>query len=293
MTVEELLEKAARPRKLASPYHKFYGGKLQVMPKVAIRTVRDFDLWYTPGVAQPCREIEKAPELAYEYTNKWNQVAIVSDGTRVLGLGDIGGLAGLPVMEGKAILFKYLGGVDAFPLCLNTKDPDEIVKVCKLIEPTFGGINLEDISKPKCFYVLEKAREELDIPVWHDDQQGTATVVLAGVINALKSVGKKLDEVLISIIGVGSANTRGAIVLERAGVNMKNIMMVDSKGILNPNRKDIEAIKEKEPHKWNFCLKTNAEGRIGGIAESLKDVDVCIAASRPGPGFPLVLQYAQ
>jgi malate dehydrogenase (oxaloacetate-decarboxylating) len=285
VTVEELLEKAQRPRKLAPPYHKFYGGKLQVMPKVAIRTVRDFDVWYSPGVAQPCREIDKEPELVYEYTNRWNQVAVVSDGTRVLGLGDIGGMAGLPVMEGKAILFKYLGGVDGFPICLSTKDPDEIVNVCKLIEPTFGGINLEDISKPKCFYVLEKTREELDIPVWHDDQQGTATVVLAGVLNALKLVGKKIDEATISIIGSGAANTRAILVLERAGAKMENMFAVDSKGILNPNRKDIEAIKDKEVHKWNFCLKTNGEGRVGGIAESLKDVDLCIAASRPGPGI--------
>ncbi|OYT50784.1 malate dehydrogenase [Candidatus Bathyarchaeota archaeon ex4484_135] len=187
-------------------------------------------------------------------------------------------------MEGKALLFKYLGGVDAFPLCIRTKDPDEIITFLKWIEPTFGGINLEDIAKPKCFYILEKAREELDIPVWHDDQQGTATVVLAGLINALKVVGKKMDEITVAMVGVGSANTRTALVLMRAGVKPGNIIMVDSKGILHPNRKDIEAKKGVEYYKWKFCLETNAEGREGGIPEALKGADVCIAMSRPGPG---------
>jgi malate dehydrogenase (oxaloacetate-decarboxylating) len=284
VTVEELLAKAKRPAKLATAYHAFYEGKLQVMPKCAIRGPYDFALWYTPGVAQPCREIKENPELVFQHTNRWNYVAIVSDGTRVLGLGDIGPEAGLPVMEGKALLFKYLGGVDAFPLCLATKDPDDIVTACRWIEPTFGGINLEDLSKPKCFYILDKAREQLNIPVWHDDQQGTATVILAGLINALKLVGKKMDEVLISLVGVGSANTRTAIVLMRAGAKPGNLIMVDSKGILHPDRKDLEAEKEENPWKWDFCLKTNAEGRTGGTAEALKGVDVCIAASKPGPG---------
>ena len=284
VTVEELLAKAKKPAKLATAYHTFYEGKLQVMPKCAIRTPYDFAIWYTPGVAQPCREIKENPELVFQHTNRWNYVAIVSDGTRVLGLGDIGPEAGLPVMEGKALLFKYLGGVDAFPLCLATKDPDDIVTACKWIEPTFGGINLEDISKPKCFYVLDKAREQLNIPVWHDDQQGTATVILAGLTNALKVVGKKMDEVLISVVGVGSANTRTALVLMRAGVKPGNLIMVDSKGILHPDRKDLEAEKEENPWKWDFCLKTNAEGRTGGTPEALKGVDVCIAASKPGPG---------
>jgi len=284
VTVEELLAKAKKPAKLAPAYHLFYEGKLQVMPKCAIRTPYDFAIWYTPGVAQPCKEIKEKPELVFQHTNRWNYVAVVSDGTRVLGLGNIGPEAGLPVMEGKALLFKYLGGVDAFPLCLSTTNPDEIITACKWIEPTFGGINLEDIEKPKCFYVLDKAREQLNIPVWHDDQQGTATVILAGLINALKVVGKKMDEALISIIGVGAANTRTAIALMRAGVKPRNIIMVDSKGILHPNRKDLEAEKKENPWKWDFCLKTNAEGRTGNMAEALKDVDVCIAASTPGPG---------
>jgi len=284
LTVEELLAKAKKPAKLAMAYHPFYEGKVQVMPKCAIRDPYDFAIWYTPGVAAPCKAIKENPELVFTYTNRWNYVAVVSDGSRVLGLGDIGPEAGLPVMEGKALLFKYLGGVDAFPICLATKDPDDIVTACKWLEPTFGGINLEDIAKPKCFYILDKAREQLKIPVWHDDQQGTATVILAGLINALKLTGKKMSEAKITMIGVGSANTRTAIVLMRAGVKPGNIIMADSKGILHPNRKDIEAKKEENPWKWDFCLKTNAEARTGDAAEALKGADVCIAASKPGPG---------
>ena len=283
-TVEELLEKAKKPAKLALAYHPFYQGKLQVMPKCAIRNMYDFSIWYTPGVAAPCREIHKDPELSFEHTNRWNYVAVVSDGTRVLGLGDIGPEAAMPVMEGKAILFKYLGGVDAFPICLATKDPDEIITALRWLEPTFGGINLEDIAKPKCFHILEKAREELNIPVWHDDQQGTATVVLAGLINALKIVGKKMDEITVAMVGAGAANYRTAVVLIKAGVKPGNIIMVDSKGILHPNRKDVEAKKDENPWKWEMCVKTNAEGREGGIPEAMKDADVCIAMSRPGPG---------
>jgi malate dehydrogenase (oxaloacetate-decarboxylating) len=284
LTVEELLEKAKRPAKLALAYHPFYRGKVQVMPKCPIRNPQDFGIWYTPGVAAACRAIKEKPEEVFRQTNRWNYVAVVSDGTRVLGLGDIGPEAGLPVMEGKALLFKYLGGVDAFPICLGTKDPEEIITACKWLEPTFGGINLEDIAKPKCFHVLEETRKRLNIPVWHDDQQGTATVILAGIINALRLTGKKMDEALITLIGAGSANTRTAIVLMRAGAKPGNLIVVDSQGILHPNRKDIEAEQEENPWKWDFCLKTNAEGRTGDMAEALKDVDACVAASKPGPG---------
>ncbi|MCR6691723.1 MAG: NADP-dependent malic enzyme [archaeon YNP-LCB-003-016] len=284
MDVKKLLERAQKPSLIAPQLHKFYEGKLQVMPKVPVRTLDDFSIWYTPGVAAACRKIQENPDLySFEYTNRWNYVAVVSDGTRVLGLGDIGPSAAMPVMEGKALLFKYLGGVDAFPLCVNTKDPDKLIEFLQLIEPSFGGINLEDIEKPKCFYVLEKAREKLNIPVWHDDQQGTATVVLAAVINALKLVGKKLSEVKIAMIGAGAANIKTADVLELAGAKPGNIILVDSKGILNQSRKDILE-KENDPWKWKWALKSNAEGLSGGIPEALKGADVCIAMSRPGPG---------
>jgi len=217
-------------------------------------------------------------------TNRANYVAVVSDGTRVLGLGDIGPEAAMPVMEGKALLFKYLGGVDAFPICLNTKDPDEIVRTCELIEPTFGGINLEDISKPKCFYVLDRTREKLKIPVWHDDQQGTATVILAGLLNALKIVGKKPSEALVTLIGVGSANTRTAYVLFRAGFKPGNLLLVDTKGILHAGRRDLEEEKKENPWKYELAQKTNSEGRTGDTAAALKGADAVVAASKPGPG---------
>ncbi|MGB9714353.1 MAG: NAD(P)-dependent malic enzyme [Candidatus Bathyarchaeales archaeon] len=281
-TVEELLTKAKKPAQLAPSMHKFYEGKVQVMPKCAIRSYEDFAIWYTPGVAAPCKEIQANTDKSFELTNRWNYVAVVSDGTRVLGLGDIGPEAAMPVMEGKALLFKYLGGVDAFPICLKTKDPEEIVRTCELIEPSFGGINLEDIEKPKCFYVLEKARERLQIPVWHDDQQGTATVILAGLINAFKIVGKNPKESLITLVGAGSANIRTAYVLIRWGINPGNMIMVDTKGIIHRGRKDIT--KEEDPWKYDLAQKTNAENRTGDIAEAFKGVDAVVAASKPGPG---------
>ncbi len=281
-TVEELLAKAKKPAQLASPLHRFYEGKVQVMPKCAIKSPKDFSIWYTPGVAQPCREIQANPEKSFELTNRWNYVAVVTDGTRVLGLGNIGPEAAMPVMEGKALLFKYLGGVDGFPICLRTKDPDEIVHACELIEPGFGGINLEDIEKPKCFYVLEKARERLQIPVWHDDQQGTATVILAGLMNSFKIVGKDPQKSLITLVGAGSANLRTAYVLIRWGINPGNIMLVDTKGLIFPGRKDIT--KEENPWKYELAQKTNAEGRTGDISEAFKGVDAVVAASKPGPG---------
>jgi malate dehydrogenase (oxaloacetate-decarboxylating) len=280
-TVDELLAKAKKPARLSSPMHRFYEGKMQVIPKCAIRSVDDFAIWYTPGVAAPCREIQADPDKSFELTNRWNYVAVVSDGTRVLGLGDIGPEAALPVMEGKALLFKYLGGVDAFPICLRTKDPEEIVRICKALEPSFGGINLEDIEKPKCFQILEKARAEMQIPVWHDDQQGTATVILAGLINAFKLVGKKPKESLITLVGSGAANIRTAYVLMKWGVKPGNIILVDSKGVVNVNRKDIT--KEEDPWKYDVTQKTNAEGRSGDIAEAFKGVDAVVAASKSGP----------
>jgi malate dehydrogenase (oxaloacetate-decarboxylating) len=280
-TVEELLAKAKKPAQIAPALHRFYEGKMQVMPKCAITSPNDFAVWYTPGVAAPCREIQADPDKSFDYTNRWNSVAVVTDGTRVLGLGDIGPEAALPVMEGKAMLFKYLGGVDAVAICLRTKDPDEIVRTCELLEPTFGGINLEDIEKPKCFYALEKARDKLNIPVWHDDQQGTATVILAGLINSFKIVGKKPRETLITLVGAGSANIRTAYVLMKWGVKPGNIILVDTKGVVHKGRKDIT---QEDPWKYELTQKTNAEGRTGDITQGFKGVDAVVAASKQGPG---------
>ncbi len=281
LNVEDLLAKANKPKEFAMKYHPFYTGKIQIAPKVPIRTFQDFSIWYTPGVAEPCKDIYKNRNEVYTHTNKSNFVAVVSDGTRVLGLGNIGAEAGLPVMEGKALLFKYLGGVDALPICLGTVDAENIISVVKWLTPTFGGINLEDIQKPKCYYILEKLREELDIPVWHDDQQGTALVTIAALFNALKVVGKKLGEVQITLIGAGSANMNVAKYLMIAGIKADNIIIVDSKGILHSGRVDV---KEKDPVKWEMCKKTNTEERTGDIIDALKDVDVLVAYSRSGPG---------
>ena len=281
-TEEELLAKAKRPAQIAPAMHKFYEGKMQVMPRCAITSPEDFAVWYTPGVAAPCRIIQANPEKSFELTNRWNSVAIISDGTRVLGLGDIGPEAALPVMEGKAMIFKYLGGVDAVAICLRTKDQDEIVRTCELLEPTFGGINLEDIEKPKCFYVLEKARDKLNIPVWHDDQQGTASVILAGLINSFKIVGKKPRDAVITLVGTGAANIRTAFILMRWGVKPGNIILVDSKGVVHRGRSDIT--EEEDPWKYELTQKTNGEGRTGDIAEAFKGVDAVVAASKQGPG---------
>lgn len=284
--VEELLARAKKPAEDALHLHPYYRGKVQMAAKCPVRGLDDFAIWYTPGVAAPCREIQKNPDLAYEYTNKGNTVAVVSDGTRVLGLGDIGPLAGLPVMEGKALLFKYLGGVDAVPICLDTRDPYRIILAVKWIQPAFGGINLEDIEQPKCFRVLDMLRSdpEVQIPVWHDDQQGTATVTLAGVINALKVVGKRMDEIKVSIIGVGAASVATIRLLVACGVPFGNIIACDSRGILHPGRDDIARRKIEFVDKWRICQLSNADRREGGPAEAMRGTDVCIALSKPGPG---------
>jgi len=286
LTKEELLARARKPGEDAMRLHPFYHGKIETVPKCVVRDFRDFAIWYTPGVASPCRAIEANKELVYEYTNKGNTIAIVSDGTRVLGLGNIGPEAGLPVMEGKALLFKYLGGVDAVPLCLDTSDADEIINTVRLIQPSFGGINLEDIQQPKCFKVLDTLRADSDItiPVWHDDQQGTATVLLAGLINALKIVGKELKNIKVVLIGLGAANVATLRLLLASGMTMDQLVAVDSKGILHSGRTDIEERQDEFVYKWRVCQESNVEGRRGGIAEALRGADVCIAFSRPGPG---------
>mgnify|MGYP001499070320 FL=1 len=280
--VAALLAQAQRPGEEALRLHPFYHGKLEVTPKCPIHSCDDFSVWYSPGVAAPCRDIAAHPEQVFAHTNKANFVAVVSDGTRVLGLGDIGPHAALPVMEGKAVLFKYLGGVDAFPICLGTKDPEEIIQACKWLEPSFGGINLEDIAKPKCFYILERLRQEMTIPVWHDDQQGTAAVTLAGLINALKIVGKPKDSVRIALIGAGAANIAVVRILIAAGFPPQNMLMVDSRGILHRGRNDLNTADNQ--FKWRICELTNREQRSGGIAEALRGADVCIALAKSGPG---------
>jgi len=264
--------------------HPFYKGKVEIALKSCVRDFDDFAIWYTPGVAAPCRAIEADPELVYEHTHKGNTVAVVSDGTRVLGLGDIGPKAGLPVMEGKALLYKYLGGVDAWPIMLDTKDADKIIEAVLLIQPGFGGINLEDLSQPKCFRILDTLREQAEIPVWHDDQQGTATVTLAALINALKLVGKKPEEAQIVFVGSGASNVACSRLIFASGVTPALCRVVDSKGILHKNRKDLEERKDEYVDKWKLCQITNEEGREGGIPEALDGADVVIALSKPGPG---------
>jgi malate dehydrogenase (oxaloacetate-decarboxylating) len=283
LSAEERIERAKIPGKKAPPWHAFYRGKVETTLKCAITSFDDFGIWYTPGVAAPCREIHADQSKVFDYTNKANAIAVVSDGSRVLGLGNIGPHAGMPVMEGKALLFKYLGGVGAFPIMLDTQDPDEIIQAVKWIAPAFGGINLEDFANPKCFYILDRLREELDIPVWHDDQQGTASITLAGVINALKVVGKDMKRVTYSVIGTGAANIAFVRVLIRAGAPAGNIILVDSRGILHKGREDLETNKGANPYKWQYACETNAEGRTGDMATAIEGSDVLIAASKPGP----------
>ncbi len=287
MNTEELLAKAKKPSADAMRLHPFYRGKIETTLKCTVHSFDDFAIWYTPGVAAPCRAIEADPDLVYEYTNKWNTVAVVSDGTRVLGLGDIGPKAGLPVMEGKALLYKYLGGVDGVPLMLDTKDPDAIINTVLMLQPGFGGVNLEDISNPKCFYILDTLREKAEIPIWHDDQQGTATVTLAGLINALKVVGKKMEDVSIAFIGTGASNVACSRLIFGWGADPAKCRMVDSKGILGKHRKDLEMRKAEYKDKWKLCNITNAEGREGNILDAMKGADVVIALSKSGPGVLL------
>ncbi|MCB4792823.1 MAG: NADP-dependent malic enzyme [Elusimicrobia bacterium] len=275
-----LIKNAQRPSQISSRLHSFYKGKMEIVPKCRINDMNDFSVWYTPGVAKVCKEIEANLELAYEYTCKWNTIAVVSDGTRVLGLGDIGPEAGLPVMEGKAILFKYLGGVDAVPLCLDTKDKDTIIATVKLLQPSFGGINLEDIEQPKCFPILNILRKECRIPVWHDDQQGTALVTLAGLINALKIVNKKIADARVALVGAGAANICIARLLMTYGANPGKIIMTDSKGTLHKGRTDLEG---KYNEKWEMCSITNSQNVIGQIPEALENSDIVVALSTPGP----------
>jgi malate dehydrogenase (oxaloacetate-decarboxylating) len=254
--------------------HEENVGKVEVVSKVKVETRDDLSLAYTPGVAEPCRKIHENEENVYKYTSKGNLVAVVTDGTAVLGLGDIGPKAGLPVMEGKAILFKEFAGVDAFPICLDTKNVDEIVQTVKVIAPGFGGINLEDIGAPRCFEVEERLKKELDIPVFHDDQHGTAIVVLAGVINALKVVNKKLEDIKVVVNGSGAAGTAIAKLLLSSGV--KNLIACDKVGILYRGIENVDDAKKE------LAKITNPDNIKGTLADALVGADVFIGVSAPG-----------
>jgi malate dehydrogenase (oxaloacetate-decarboxylating) len=284
ITTEELLKRAEKPAAEAMRLHRFYGGKTQIALRCRVRDFQDFAYWYTPGVAAPCRAIQDDPNLVYELTSKWNTVAVISDGTRVLGLGDIGPKAGLPVMEGKALLYKYLGGIDAFPLMLDSKDPDRIIETVLMLQPGLGGVNLEDISQPKCFRILDTLREHAEIPVWHDDQQGTASVVLAAMVNASKVVGKELKDMRIAFVGAGAANVACSRLLFSYGVDPANCMAVDVNGILGKHRRDIYLRRAEFVQQWYLCSMTNPEELEGGIDVALRGMDAVIALSKPGPG---------
>ncbi len=254
--------------------HKQWQGKIEIVPRCELSTRDDLSTAYTPGVAQPCLAIKDDPEQAYTYTRRGNLVAVVTDGSAVLGLGNIGGLAGMPVMEGKCALFKAFGDVDAFPICLATQDTDEIVSTVKAIAPGFGGINLEDISAPRCFEIERRLIEELDIPVFHDDQHGTAVVVLAALYNALKLAGKRIDAVKVAMSGPGAAGTAIAKLLLKAGV--RDLVMVDFDGILYPGKPGMDWAKTE------LAEMTNPRNVRGGLHEAMAGADVFIGVSAGG-----------
>ncbi len=260
--------------------HRIFRGKIEIRPKVPATSQEDFAAWYTPGVAEPVKAIVRDLAECFNLTWRWNTVAVVSDGTRVLGLGDVGPEAALPVMEGKCLLFKVLGGVDAVPLVVRERSLEGLVKLVKDVEPSFGGINLEDIEKPKCFELLDKLRSVLEIPVWHDDQQGTALVTIAALFNALKVVGKKLGEVKIAVVGAGAAGYSIVRYLIKAGADPGKIVVVDSRGVISRSREDVV----RDPWKKWIAEATNRDGVEGGIPDAMRGADVLIAVSRPGPG---------
>ncbi len=264
---DSIYEKALR-------FHESHQGKIALKSKVSIKTKEDMSLAYTPGVAEPCLRIHKNSEDAYRYTGKGNFVAVVSDGSSVLGLGDLGALAAMPVMEGKAMLFKVFGGVDAFPICLDTKDTDEIINIVKNIAPVFGGINLEDIGAPRCFEIETRLKKLLDIPVFHDDQHGAALVMLAALINALKIVGKKFGEIKVVISGAGAAGTASSRLLKNEGV--KEILVCDSTGIIYHGRAGLNPAKEE------LAKLTNKNIISGSLADAMKGADVFIGLSVAG-----------
>ena len=262
--------------KKALALHKKHRGKMELKSKVPLKTKADLSIAYTPGVAEVCRLIHKDNKLVNAYTLRGNTVAVVTDGSAVLGLGNIGPYAAMPVMEGKAVLFKEFAGVDAFPICLDTQDPENVIEAVKLLAPTFGGINLEDISAPNCFYIEEQLKKELDIPVFHDDQHGTAIVVLAALINALKIVKKDIKKIKVVINGAGAAATAVAKLLIVAGVDPCSVIMVDSKGSIHSKREGLNSSKSE------MAKVTNCNHLSGSLQEAIKGADVFIGVSVAG-----------
>ena len=270
-------------REEALHMHRVHKGKLESKSKVEVKNAKDLSLAYSPGVAEPCKVIYDKPETVFEYTMKGNMVAVVTDGTAVLGLGNIGPEAALPVMEGKAVLFKSFAGVDAFPICLNTNDVDQIVETVKLIEPTFGGVNLEDIAAPKCFEIEERLKKETNIPIFHDDQHGTAIVTAAGLVNALKIVGKKMSEIKVVANGAGAAGI--AIIKLLYSYGVRDIIMCDTKGAIYEGRPfGMNSIKEQ------VAKFTNIQKVSGGLKDAIVGADVFIGVSVAGALSPEMIQ---
>ncbi len=262
---------------------RFYQGKIETVPKVPVRSLTDFSLWYTPGIAHVSRAIEKDPDLSFELTGRWNAIAIVTDGSRVLGLGDVGPAAAMPVMEGKALLFRYLGGVNAIPVPIAIDTEDEFIETVVRLSPAFGGINLEDIASPKCFRILGELQRRLPIPVWHDDQLGTAAATIAGLLNALTLTGRDIRTTRTVLLGAGAANIATARLLIALGQDAHLLTIVDQKGILFAERDDVDSLSLRNTWKYHLALTTDGGGRRGTLAQALRGADVVLAASRPDP----------